>query len=130
MRINKYRILDANLNRAREALRVLEDIVRFSTDDSSLSGELKKLRHDLSGLAEKIYPKLLAGRDSSRDVGRATREKTRRDARGILIANFKRVQEAMRVLEEFAKLISVDAGNKLKRIRFRVYSIEKKVMER
>ena len=44
------RILDANANRAREALRVVEDYCRFVLDDRFLSGELKRLRHDLTAI--------------------------------------------------------------------------------
>ncbi len=126
---SKYRILDANLNRAREAFRVVEDIVHFSGNDRVLYGKLKRIRHDLSRLAKNIYPRLLASRDSRRDVSLSGKEKRREDVRDILIANLKRAEESIRVLEEFAKLISVDAGYRLKRIRFRTYGIEKDLMK-
>ena len=48
MNLSTLRILDANFNRAREALRVVEDYARFHLNDDSLSGELKQLRHDLA----------------------------------------------------------------------------------
>lgn len=124
----KYRILDANLNRIREALRVIEDIVRFSMDDKKLFNRLKRIRHDLSRMAMHVYPKLLAGRNSRKDVSLPEKESARKNIRGILIANFKRAEEAARVLEEFAKLISIDAGYEFKRIRFRLYNIEKDVL--
>ncbi len=126
---SKYRILDANLNRAREAFRVIEDIVHFSENNRFLYGKLKRIRHDLSRLAKSIYPRLLESRDSRKDVSLPGREKPRDDVRDILIANLKRAEESLRVLEEFAKLISVDAGYKLKRIRFRTYGIEKDLMK-
>lgn len=50
------RILDANLNRAREALRVMEDIARFALNDAALSGELKAIRHDLREAVETLMP--------------------------------------------------------------------------
>ena len=42
------RIIDANLNRAAEGLRVLEDIARLGLNDASLSERLKTLRHELT----------------------------------------------------------------------------------
>jgi thiamine-phosphate pyrophosphorylase len=127
---NKYRLLDANLNRAREGLRVIEDVVRFLYNDKELSRKLRNIRHELSIITGKIYPRLLKSRDSENDVGLTFKEGKRKNLRDILIANFRRAEEGIRVLEEFSRLISADAGDRLKKIRFKVYTIEKEIVTR
>ena len=124
---DKFRILDVNLNRAREGLRVIEDIIRFSGEDRKLYQKLKRTRHSLSRITKEVYPQMLASRDSKNDIALSQKEKKRRDVKDILSSNFKRVEEATRVLEEFSKLVSADAGYKFKRIRFQIYTIEKDI---
>jgi len=127
---DKYRLLDANLNRAREGLRIIEDVVRFLYNDKELSRKLRNIRHELSIITGKIYPRLLKSRDSENDVGLTFKEGKRKNLRDILIANFRRAEEGIRVLEEFSRLISADAGDRLKKIRFKVYTIEKEIVTR
>jgi thiamine-phosphate pyrophosphorylase len=127
---NKYRLLDANLNRAREGLRVIEDVARFLYNDKKLSQKLKNLRHNLSKVSSNVYPRLVKSRESERDVGLTIKEGKRSNLKDILFANFRRVEEGIRVLEEFSRLISGDAGERLKKIRFKVYAIEKEITTR
>jgi thiamine-phosphate pyrophosphorylase len=98
------RILDASANRAREALRVLEDFCRFALDDAGLSRQLKELRHDLAdALADLPAHLLLAARDTLHDVGTditTDREQRRYSLDDVVRANVKRLQEALRSLEE------------------------------
>ena len=124
----KFRVIDANFNRAREALRIIEDSARFINDDEKIYARVKRLRHELSRLTQGIYPRLLRNRDSVSDVSALKKEAGRKDCGEVLKANFMRAEEAMRVLEEFSKLISPAAGYRLKRLRFRVYGIEKEMM--
>jgi thiamine-phosphate pyrophosphorylase len=123
------RILDAASNRAREALRVLEDFARFVLNDPLTSRELKQLRHDLTqALAQLPLPDLMAARDVPGDVGTAiatSSERLRHACDDVLDANAKRLQEALRSLEEFAKLHSPDAGEAFERLRYRAYTMEK-----
>ena len=63
------RILDANLNRLGEGLRLLEDISRFTLNDADLSEQLKTLRHDLLPRERQLHEKLLSARRSEEDVG-------------------------------------------------------------
>lgn len=127
-----YRVLDANFNRAKEALRVAEDLSRFILNSRSLSAAFKKVRHDLSVCLLTFpvpYVKLLASRDSEEDVAkesviRDTRKKP--DWRDLMIANLKRAQEALRVLEESAKAVSVRHSKRFQKIRFEVYELEKR----
>ncbi|MBX3353988.1 MAG: thiamine phosphate synthase [Phycisphaeraceae bacterium] len=105
------RILDANLNRAREALRVLEDIARFALDDRELSGELKSMRHALRDAAALLGIddlELIAARDAVHDVGKDIKtqaEGERESLRSVASAAGKRLTEALRSIEEIAKAL-------------------------
>ncbi|UCB51652.1 MAG: thiamine-phosphate pyrophosphorylase [Candidatus Zixiibacteriota bacterium] len=130
---NIYRILDANLNRAREGIRVTEEVARLYFDDAKLSSKFKRLRHELTRVARESFDeeKLLTFRDSEKDVGAdsmGSLEKKRADVSSIVQANLRRAQEATRVLEEFGKLINPDSAKTFKRIRFRLYALEQKMM--
>ncbi|MBP9699429.1 MAG: thiamine phosphate synthase, partial [Elusimicrobia bacterium] len=71
---NIFRVLDANLNRAREGLRVLEDTARFVWDDRALFSSLRRARHGLDKATRSAYPRLVAGRESAKDMGRRMAE--------------------------------------------------------
>lgn len=130
-----YRIIDANLNRSREGLRVCEEIARFVLDDRSLTKEFKGLRHGISDCI-KLYPAKLRGiisaRNSEADVGKGRQaiERKRSGWKEISVANMERVKESLRVLEEFSKLIDGKISDKFKRLRFKVYNAEKKFVSR
>jgi len=130
---NVYRIIDANLNRAREGIRVVEEVARLYFDDAKLSSILKALRHELTAIAQKNFDqeKLLSFRDSEKDVGADSMgdlEKKRSDLESIVQANLRRSQEASRVLEEFGKLINPDSARAFKRIRFKLYTLEQEIL--
>jgi len=130
---NVYRIIDANLNRAREGIRVVEEVARLYFDDAKLSAILKALRHELTTIAQKSFDqeKLLSFRDSEKDVGADSMgnlEKKRTDLNSIVQANLRRSQEAARVLEEFGKLINPDSARAFKRIRFKLYTLEQEIL--
>jgi len=99
------RLLDANLNRLKEGIRVVEDIYRYIYDNKTVAKQLKTLRHKAK---IKDYKKLLDSRDIVGDVlKKSTKtELNRTSIDSILIANFKRAEESSRVLEEFCKMIS------------------------
>jgi thiamine-phosphate pyrophosphorylase len=123
------RILDACANRAREALRVLEDYARFVWDDAMLCALLKEVRHELSqALQEHGPPCLWEGRDTQGDVGTtlATASEYRRDSlRAVVVAAGRRLGESMRSLEEFGKVVSPQLGERVEALRYRIYTIEK-----
>ena len=123
MEENYLRLIDANLNRLREGIRVVEDIFRYVYNDKQTALKLKELRH-LSRLEN--YIELLETRDVKNDVLRSSikSEQNRTDLYSILIANFKRAQESSRVLEEFCKLISVKDSENFKYIRYELYNLE------
>ena len=123
MNENYLRLIDANLNRLREGIRVVEDIFRYVYNDKQTALKLKELRH-LSRLEN--YIKLLETRDVKNDVLRSSikSEQNRTDLYSILIANFKRAQESSRVLEEFIKLTSIKDSENFKYIRYELYNLE------
>ncbi|MEM1445058.1 MAG: thiamine phosphate synthase [Planctomycetota bacterium] len=128
------RAIDANGNRAREALRTLEDVARFVLDDAALAGEAKRLRHGLrEALGDVAY--VSEHRDTPGDVGTAMTTDTetqRSDLHAIVAAAGKRLGEALRVLEEFAKLEThndtepPDAAA-IKQLRYAAYTLEQRV---
>jgi thiamine-phosphate pyrophosphorylase len=123
-----YRILDANLDRAREGLRVVEEWCRFALDDSVLVEECKALRQEL---ARWHTTELRAARDTPDDVGTDLthpNEATRSDVQQILQANLCRVQEALRVLEEYGKVYRPEMGEACKQMRYRIYTLESRLM--
>lgn len=122
-----FRLLDANYNRAREGLRIVEDVFRFVLPNQKIARKLKKIRLDLSKTTEKIYPQLIQARDVKKDFGRKGKEKKRKNLKDLVLANFSRAEEAVRVMEEFGKLISEEAGYKFKKLRFQVYNLEKEI---
>jgi len=128
------RILDANSNRAREAMRVMEEYARFILNDSSLSKDIKNLRHDLHSIILQLPSGLLeAHRDTPNDVGTAhstIAEDTRTNASNVVIAAGKRLSEALRSLEEYSKVINPDIARQFKAVRYRGYTIEKSLHNR
>lgn len=128
-----YRVIDANLNRAREGLRVLEEIARFMLDDSDLTARLKDVRHNLASIVKALPGgtyELVRSRDSAGDVGAESWTKGEQNRDNLLelaVANIKRVQEAARVLEEFGKLLG-PAAEEFKKIRFQTYILEQELL--
>ena len=123
MNKNHLRLIDANLNRLREGIRVVEDIFRYIYNNKEISTKLKSLRHIAR---TKNYYELLETRDVENDVLREPikSEQNREDLNSILIANFKRAQESSRVLEELTKLSSIEDSENFKYIRYELYNLE------
>jgi thiamine-phosphate pyrophosphorylase len=126
------RLLDATANRAREGLRVAEDYCRFVLDDGLLCGELKALRHDLTAALSSLPSgALLQSRDTPGDVGTdlsTAAEGERASPAAVVQANLKRLQEALRSLEEYGKLHGPDFGRSLEALRYRSYTLEKAIL--
>jgi len=131
----KIAIIDANINRAREGLRVIEDISRFVLEDKLLTQKIKKIRHELSLVTHKTfgYSQLVFSRSTGKDVGQEIHTKTekhRQDLENIVLANFLRAEEAIRVLEEFSKTINTQTGLKYKKARYELYSVEEETLQK
>lgn len=115
-----YRIIDANLNRATEGLRNIEEYCRFVLDNKTLCEKLKNIRHNITSFFEPMYSKLITSRDTNNDVGvdikNITKEKGNHNP---IKANLKRTQQALRVLNEYGKLDD--------KYRYELYEIEKEI---
>ncbi|MBD1938537.1 thiamine phosphate synthase [Microcoleus sp. FACHB-68] len=122
------RILDANLDRAREGLRIVEEWCRFGINSAQLAGECKHLRQEL---ASWHTPELRSARDTPGDLGTELshpQEEQRSSIQQLLQANFCRVEEALRVIEEYGKLYHPDMGATFKQMRYRVYTLESSLL--
>ena len=129
-----FRILDANFNRAREALRVIEDFARFALDDAGISSAAKHLRSRLHE-AYRLFPAeaLLGSRDTPADVGTrisSPTEARRADAGEVVSAACKRLTEALRTLEEYAKTVAAEAAPQLEAMRYDAYALEQRLSHR
>ncbi|PHR54303.1 MAG: thiamine-phosphate pyrophosphorylase [Arcobacter sp.] len=119
-----YRVIDANLNRLKEGIRVIEDMARYADNNKDISSRLKTLRH-LAKIDD--IKNLLDSRDAQNDVLKMTRESEmeRSSINSIIIANYKRAQESSRVLEEVFKLVKPELSERFKKIRYELYTLEK-----
>lgn len=131
MRSPVFTIIDANINRLMEGLRVVEEVSRFIIRDDKFIKKIKDLRAKVKEAVSRAHKgdeKLLDSRDIHKDAGRklySESEGKRTDISAIVTANIKRCQEAARVLEEFGKLMDPNIGKRFKDIRFALYEIEK-----
>lgn len=130
---NVLRILDVNANRAREALRVMEEAARFLLDDSALTEAIKSLRHDLSHALARL-PALEANRDTPGDVGTAIKtpaELRRESPVQVALAAGKRLSESLRAIEEYAKSLPApgcDIAPLAEALRYRGYDLEQRLL--
>jgi thiamine-phosphate pyrophosphorylase len=127
---NLLRILDANANRAREALRVMEDYARFSLNHEGLSAELKELRHGLADALKEYLEEAILHRDVQGDVGveiKTEAEGKRHDLNDVVVAAGKRLGEALRVIEEVLKTIDASAASRVEKLRYAAYTVEQKI---
>ncbi|MFC1981081.1 thiamine phosphate synthase [Chloroflexota bacterium] len=128
------RIIDANLNRIGEGLRFIEDVARMLLDDAALTQQLKRMRHEVIRSDWPLYQQLLQSRDSEGDVGvdiEVSGDEKYRELPTSIVANARRVQEGLRIMEELSKIpgISLDS-EKFKHARFTLYTIEKTLLSR
>ena len=128
-----YRILDANANRAREALRVAEEAARFALERADLAEAFKRLRHDLRDALGRLDPRqMLAARDTAGDVGTAISTRSERERAGamdVARAALKRLTEALRAIEEYGKVVDAGVAAAVERLRYRAYDLEKRFEE-
>jgi thiamine-phosphate pyrophosphorylase len=128
------RIVDANLNRIGESLRLLEDIARLMLNDAVLSKKLKAMRHNLEDIDFTLKKQLLQARQADSDVGADTKVEQQLEKRGLLktvIANSRRIEQSLRVMEELAKTPGINMdSDKFEKVRFELYTIEKELVSR
>ncbi len=126
-----YRMIDANFNRSREALRGMEEYCRFLLDDKTLSGQAKQMRHRLCEAIGRLdAAQLLTARDVAGDVGRQLSVEGQLSRKGLtdcFTAAAKRAGEALRVLAETTQPLDADVAVVCEQLRFGVYDLEKAV---
>jgi thiamine-phosphate pyrophosphorylase len=124
------RLMDANVNRAREGLRVMEDYARFVLNCGELSGELKAMRHGLADAMRELSPDAILHRDTGGDVGTALKteaELRRQDIGDVVTAAGKRVGEALRAIEEACKVLCPAKSALVEALRYRLYTLEQRL---
>jgi thiamine-phosphate pyrophosphorylase len=121
-----FRTIDANINRFKEGIRVVEDILRYEYN-SHLAKELKNLRH----IKIPEYEQFVQYRDSINDILKPSTktEQTRNSIKDIIISNLKRAQESARVLEESFKIFDIITSEKFKSARYSLYNLEKEILK-
>ncbi len=128
------RIIDANLNRIGESLRLLEDIARLMLNDAILSKKLKSIRHDLEEVDFSFKTQLLQARQADSDVGadiKVEQQTGKRDLPKAVIANCRRIEQSLRVIEELAKTPEINMdSDRFEKARFELYTIEKEMVSR
>ncbi|MEE8317460.1 MAG: hypothetical protein V3S13_00955 [Candidatus Omnitrophota bacterium] len=131
-----FQIIDSNLNRTREGLRVCEDIARFTITDRAVTRSLKSIRHAATRAlldSEKMsLRKILRARDTKKDTLKFLdfKKHGKTSIANIFMSNIERVKESLRVLEECSKVIDEGVSRKYRSMRFNTYDIEKKVIEK
>ncbi len=110
---------------------MVEDYVRFVLDDRHLTGLCKQLRHDMAAaLGQVPIEHRLAARETQADIGTGltvASERQREDAAEVVTANLIRLQEGLRSLEEFGKLLDPAMAERLKQLRYQSYTLQRAV---
>jgi len=117
--MSKSHLINANIHRAKEGARVLEDIARFILRDELLFTNIRTLRHALRSAAP-IY-------NVVDDLGgnQLTEKNVRSDISSLVQANSLRIQEALRVLEELSD--SESEKQRMKELRYDAYAIHSSI---
>jgi len=125
------RVIDANYNRCREGLRVVEDIFRFVLNDNTARKKIRKLRHSLDTIVnEKVVKDAILSRDSKKDLGRKVDklEIKRDNITSIIYVNLQRAKESLRVMEELFKILIPNKVENIKKTRYQLYTLEKQIL--
>lgn len=127
-----YRVLDVNFNRSREALRVLEDVCRFRVADREAAWTCKELRRSLAEAARPVQRHLVSSRNINHDIGQDFDRagKTTRSVSAMVQANVRRLQEALRSIEEHGRVVDPKLSNAAYRLRFQAYRLEQAILPR
>lgn len=130
-----YRILDANVNRVAEGIRVIEDLSRFYYEDIKMTERLRELRHLLRKTFKNTDDKMVNSRDSLHDIGKEISAASTLDKKTglkqLIVANFKRVEEGLRVTEENLKIVGKYHESKIiEGLRYEAYYLEKEILKK
>jgi thiamine-phosphate pyrophosphorylase len=126
-----YRIIDANFNRSREAIRVIEEFCRFALNSGPLTERAKQIRHELSSAIGRLNAGwLISSRDTLGDVGAGktvVEQLVRSELRDSLTAGCKRLTEALRVLAEMTQTRDRSVAETIEKLRYAAYTLEKDI---
>jgi len=129
-----FRVIDANFNRAKEGLRVCEDIMRLIINDEKLTQGLKNYRHRVSAIIKNSgidYQKLILFRDSEFDIGKRIRNiSAKNNVADLFLANSQRTKESLRVLEELFSILNKKTAQRFQSLRFKFYELEKQCIKK
>ncbi len=127
-----YRILDANFNRAREAIRVAEDCGRFALNDPAITAFAKNLRSELREILKELpTDEFITSRDTPGDIGTeitSPTERSRANLGEVATAACKRLTEALRTIEELSKYVAPRITQKVERMRYNAYTLEQRLI--
>jgi thiamine-phosphate pyrophosphorylase len=121
-------MMDVNFNRAREALRILEDFARFELGDRKTFTLFRKMRHRIASLGKNFFKEMVDKRNAELDIGIETPLYPIKNKEDLLVTNFKRLQEALRALEEYFRITKENTSIRLKKLRFQAYVLEKEII--
>lgn len=122
-----YRLIDANADRATEALRVVGDITRFVLEREELAIDWRSIRSEfwtVYGSVAGLQRRGLQSRDSQNDIGRVFPSARYQDIQQLVLSNIHRAQEAFRVLEEAMRSVDVSVVSQFADLRYRCYELE------
>jgi len=126
-----YRIIDANFNRSREAIRVIEEFCRFALNSGPLTERAKQIRHELSSAIGRLDAgRLISSRDTLGDVGvgkTVDGQLVRGELRDCFTAGCKRLTEALRVLAEMTQTQDRSVAETIENLRYAAYTLEKDI---
>jgi len=123
-----YRILDTNLDRSREAIRTIEEWCRFGLEDLALCDRCKQMRQELAQWHKEEFRRARNTPDDPATGLSHANEVRRADVQAVLRANMARLQEALRVLEEYSKVVDPSMGAAMKTMRYQVYTLESQLL--
>jgi len=126
-----YRIIDANFNRSREAIRVIEEFCRFALNSGPLTERARQIRHELSSAISRLNAgRLISSRDTLGDVGvgkTVDEQLVRSELRDCFTAGCKRLTEALRVLAEMTQTQDRSVAETIEKLRYAAYTLEKDI---
>ncbi len=125
------RIIDVNLNRLDESLKLIEDIIRFNITDHDLLSQIRIIRKELLDFKRRLPVKnVIQARQSRKDPGRKAGFDLKRTkpSNAVLLSNITRAKEAARTLEETCKTLDIESSRRMKEIRFKIYDLEKDII--
>jgi len=112
---------------------MLEDYFRFISEEEYMRNNIRKIRHSIKAISsdKKLTKKLIENRDVRNDIGNKldTLEIKRNDIFDIVYANFQRVKESLRVIEELLKIVDKSKVKAAKKIRYQTYAAEKQTFK-